>query len=236
MGFGKPENFSSEEAARTQNENSQEQNKIFEKFSKAKQFIKNAVVGNREKGNEEEALLWENIQMELDCGNGIIAMQDLERAGILDEDMSPWREAIFEISTDSKEKSYFLNNEEIGKILHETFIERQSEINTKLETDPESYTEQDIKTWDKDVLRWLDASNEVMYNGYSENTLILLEEAIEYGVDRDQALRGQLVEAMKTKDNSKGINNCKEEIISNSKKLNEYRRMRDSLIAIKSKK
>lgn len=217
------------------------QEKHLERFSEAKAFIKHALEQCEEfKGDAEcfeaNVEFWQDIEIDLECGNQIKSMEKLETANIRKEDLNTWRNAIFEISKESQRDNYLLKADEIGAMLYDEFTQRQSAMNDDLDKYPEEFTKQEIKDWDKDILRWMDAANEVPY-GRSANTILLLEETINDTVERDHSWRLTMAQKLRKKElDIEGVNELREMIATNSKKLSVYRRLRDSLHSIESSK
>lgn len=203
------------------------------RLSKTREFIKNML--EKVKGNNKDEEYWQEVEMDLDCGNEVMAMQRLESLDITKRDVTKWRNAIFEISKESKMKGYFLNADKIGDALYEEFTQRQIEIDMGAKNNPKDYDDQDYKA----VLQWQDIASEVAY-GKSKNALALLEGAIEDKIEWDHSFRSTIKEIFKNKNKGidfdiKRIDKLREKITTNSKKLAMYRRIRDSLYAIEFK-
>lgn len=225
-------------------QNPVEQKEYPRKFASAREYIKRKISEVAEYDHDfkvETEQDWETTEADLECGNERAVMQRLECCANREhyskskKDIVLWRKSIFEISKDTGGGANLMDKDAVGQNLHEEFAKLQNEMNEKLDKNPERYNNDDIKKWDKEILRWYDASNEISYGNF-ENTLVLLEQQIEDGAESDNLWRGQLEEAGKGKNPSmEHITRTREFINANSKKLATYRRMRDSLYAIELK-
>ena len=221
-----------------------EQKEHPKRFASAREYIKNKI--DQFKGNKDNVEIgqdWESVEGDLECGNERAVMQRLEYCAGAEhgskskKDIDLWRKSIFEISKDVNGTTRLMDSDNVGKSFYNEFEELQAEMNNELAKNPTNYNEQDIKNWDKEVVRWQDAANEILTNGNSENALVLLEQEIEDKASKDDLWRGELEEAAKGKNpNMKYITKMREDINANSKKLATYRRMRDSLYAIELNK
>lgn len=220
-----------------------EQKEYPKKFSSAREYINNKISEFKNRDDKVEiGQDWESVEGDLDCGNERGAMERLEYMASTEhsktkKDPVLWRKAIFEISKEIDGSARFMDTDAVGKSFYDEFTKLQDEMNNTLDKNPGDFSEKDRKDNDKWVLRWYDASNELLTNGHSENALILLEQEIEDRVSDDHRLRGEIEQVAKSKTASiEYINRTKETINANFKKLAIYRRMRDSLLAIEFSK
>jgi hypothetical protein len=218
-----------------------EKNEYPKKLEKVREYIGGII----DTFNDEATKLsWQETEADLDCGNERAVMERLEymteaerSTSKTKKDVELWRGAIFEISKEVNSSASFVDAETVGKSFYDEFTKLQEEMNRELDSNPGAFSERDRKDYEKQVLRWHDASNELLTIGRSENALILLEQEIEDKVRYDHDLRGEIEQAAKSKNaNIEYINRTKEIINANSKKLAAYRRMRDSLYAIEFSK
>ena len=236
-----------EQWAEIEKKNSGEKKEYPKKFSAAREYIGNMLnfFKNRpekDTDSEESANYWEETLADLDCGNERTVMENLEDNASREhyvtkkKELVLWRKAIFEISKETNITDRLLSPDDVGKGLYEEFTQRQSEMDKALDENPKGYNNEDRRDYGKEVLKWQDVANEVSYGNF-ENACILLEKAIEDKVDFINDARSAIEIAAKQKDpNMQTINGYREKITADSKKLETYRRMRDSLYAIEFSK
>ncbi|PIT96526.1 hypothetical protein COT82_02785 [Candidatus Campbellbacteria bacterium CG10_big_fil_rev_8_21_14_0_10_35_52] len=218
-----------------------EQKEHPKKFSKVREYLK--YIFELSDDDDEIKQGWQEAEANLDYGNQLATMAKLERMATGEhfsqstKTKNLWRNAIFEIGQEVYSSTRLIDVEALGQSLYEEFMKLNKQMDSVIEDNPSDWSEKDKKNYDKEVLRWQDASNEVLTYGRSENALILLEQNIDNMSRYDRDLREVIEQGAKRKNVSlEYINKTKELIDTNSKKLAAYRRMRDSLYAIEFSK
>jgi len=217
---------------------SAEKKEYSKKFAPAREYIQNKI--NEFKGYNDKKEIgqdWEEVMGDLNCGNERAAMERMEEMAGEEirtkKDIDLWRKGVFEISKDVYGCARFVDKGKVVGLLYSEFKKQQDEMNESFSQNPAGFSEEDRKFNKKEVLRWQDASNEV-FDGSFESALVLLEQYIEDKVEYDHNMRRDIEKAA-TGGNFKieFINKTKVSIDANTKNLATYRKMRDSLYAIK---